>query len=121
MGSTEVLRKVIVRVVYCSKCGKLNSDTAVVCDNCGAPLSLSQPKSNFQTNQFNDKSKRRYQRKSGSGVGMLIIGIIIVLIGIGVLFPQVSNVVPWWNIFLIVVGIWLLIIGVRQSRKRLNQ
>jgi len=69
--------------VYFSKCGTENSDDASCCKKFGAPL---------QATLMQDWGSHRHRHHDhsllGSGIGALVIGIIIIVAGLGILFPE---------------------------------
>jgi len=107
-------------MVYCSRCGTLNTDTTMTCSNCGAPLSGS------ENRPYSRIERRRYYRENygysrgGGGIGLLIIGLFIILIGIAALAGFTAFWNYFWPIVLVLVGIWILILGLRYNR-RYNQ
>ncbi len=117
------MREVIVHrhredeiMVYCSKCGTLNSDSANNCINCGALL-----KAGSASNHGPDWRYRRYEGgyyRRGSGIGALIFGAIVIVLGLSFLLSEVYGLsIPWWPIILILIGLWVLISGFRRSRR----
>ena len=109
-------------MVYCSKCGTQNPDTATVCSNCGAPLyTVGQ--------QYPGSEREHYKRMEGECFGLpnggmivaIIFGALIILVGFG-LFLQASgyNFSIWsfiWPFILIVFGI-LILAGALYRRQR---
>lgn len=98
-------------MVYCSKCGTKNDDTAVVCTNCGATL---------QTGTY---ASRRYERRRaeqecfglphGGAIVGIAIGVIVLIWGFTILAQQtglITQPIDIWPIALIIVGI-LVIVG----------
>lgn len=105
-------------MVYCAKCRTLNSVDPSFCIKCGTSL-----KDQMETNAYSryghyDKEPQ-YQRKN-AGMSVLIFGIIIIIIGLSLLFPEVSSKIPWWPIILILVGCWLIFVALRK-RARFTQ
>jgi uncharacterized membrane protein YvbJ len=98
-------------MVYCTKCGTKNEDTALVCVNCGASL---------ETGTY---VSRRYERRRmekecfglphGGAIVGIAIGIIILIWGF-ITFAQqtgaIRGTVDIWPIALIIFGI-LIVIG----------
>jgi uncharacterized membrane protein YvbJ len=98
-------------MVYCTKCGTKNEDTALVCVNCGASL---------QTGTY---VSRRYERRRieqecfglphGGAILGIAIGVIIILWGLIWLGQQtgvIAQTVEMWPIAAIILGI-LIVIG----------
>ncbi|MCW3999543.1 MAG: zinc-ribbon domain-containing protein [Candidatus Bathyarchaeota archaeon] len=101
-------------MVYCTRCGTQNPDGAIHCSNCGAPLNMdSRPYTRYEYRHYY-RDERRHQ---GSGIGLLIAGLFIVIIGLAAL----TNFWAFWNYFwplvLILIGIWVLLLGLRRSRR----
>ncbi len=98
-------------MVYCTKCGTKNEDTAVVCVNCGGSL------------ETGTTVSRRYERRraeqecfglpNGGAIVGIAIGVIILIWGI-ITFGQQSGAISanvnFWPIALIIFGI-LIVIG----------
>ena len=90
-------------MVYCTKCGSKNDDTAVVCANCGASL---------QTGTY---ASRRYERRRaeqecfglphGGAIVGVIIGVLILLWGFTILANVTFN---FWPLALIIIGILIV-------------
>ena len=108
-------------MVYCSKCGTLNPDTAVNCSNCGSPLYAgdSRPYSRYERRRYYQENYGHYHRE-GNGVGLLIAGIFIILIGLVALYGFSAFWNYFWPIALILLGFWILVLGLRHNR-RYNQ
>jgi uncharacterized membrane protein YvbJ len=105
-------------MVYCTKCGTKNDDTAVVCTNCGASL---------QTGTY---TSRRYERRRaeqecfglphGGAIVGIAIGIIIIIWALIILGQQYSWIpqnVNLWPFILIIFGI-LIVIGAIYGMSR---
>ncbi|MCW4009672.1 MAG: zinc ribbon domain-containing protein [Candidatus Bathyarchaeota archaeon] len=107
-------------MVYCSKCGTLNSDDANVCGNCGAPLATA-----ARQKQYAPWNHRHYQKEyhtgRGSGFGALFAGIVIILVGLALLFSQIYGIKINWDVWfaigIVIVGLWLIFVAFRRSRR----
>jgi len=66
-------------LVYCTRCGTLNSDTAVNYSNGGAPLfgPENRPQSRYERRRYY-RENYGYSRGGGGGVGLLILGLFII-------------------------------------------
>ena len=102
-------------MVYCTKCGTLNADTATICSNCGAPL-------NAENRPYTRYDRRRYYEEGyhrrGNDFGLLIAGLFILLLGLAALFRSLN--VFWqyfWPVVLILLGAWILLWGLRRNRR----
>lgn len=80
---------------YCPKCGETNKDTSVFCENCGAEI----PKTGYVPSSSKippeSKSSGGWWSQQSSGVkagiaigGICCIGIIVVIVLLGVFFPD---------------------------------
>jgi len=105
-------------VVYCSKCGTLNSDDASVCSNCGAPLHGARVESSPYTRHRRwEEEYRDYPRRSGA-FAALAMGLIIILAGFSILLSDVYNInIPWGSIFLVFVGVLMIVAGLRARSR----
>jgi len=96
-------------MVYCSKCGTKNDDTAVVCTNCGA---------NLQTGTY---TSRRYERRRaeqecfglphGGAIAGIVIGILVLFWGFTILAQQtgwITRPIDIWPLVLIIIGILIV-------------
>lgn len=108
-----------IELVYCSKCGTKNEDTATYCVKCG---------NNLQTGTT---ETRRYERRRvenecfglphGGAIVGIVIGVLLLLWGIFTLAQQqglIATTPNLWFVFLIILGI-LIIAGAlyRTSRR----
>lgn len=112
------IEKIGKKMVYCSKCGTQNADTANNCTNCGASL-----QSSYGANPNEWHSTRQHyhydhhQRRNG-GIGLLIAGLIIVILGVSLLYDSFGLFITYfWPIIMVVLGIWLLIRALRWSQR----
>lgn len=106
-------------MVYCSYCGILNSADANVCSECGKSLQVPQREAENPCSHSSSSKDYPYHQR-GAGMGALFFGIVIVMIGLSMLFPEVSSKIPWWPIVLIIVGGWLIITGLRMRNKTMQ-
>ncbi len=109
----------MTRLVYCTKCGSKNEDTAVVCVKCGA---------NLQTGTV---ESRRYERKRAEGdcfglphggaIAGIVIGALIFLWGFFMLAEQqrwVTQAPELWWLVIIIIGILMVAGGIYRSTRR---
>ncbi len=107
-------------MVYCSKCGTLNSDDAQVCSNCGSPLQGARAASQPYTRRWRWEEERHMYPRRGGSIAVLVIGLIIVLVGVSLYAEQVYGVnIHLGEIFLILIG--LLLVGVYFRARRWSQ
>ncbi|MCL2686866.1 MAG: hypothetical protein FWE73_10885 [Candidatus Bathyarchaeota archaeon] len=100
------------------QCGAFNAEGSLNCSNCGAPLvaqkAETRPYNRYvQYRSYGDATPKR----DHSGLGLFIMGLLIVLIGGVALRGSVEFWTYFWPIILILLGVWVLILGVQRSRK----
>ena len=79
-------------MIYCTKCGKQNPDTAKFCTGCGATLTNSSVQPTQQTTSANAPNPFTDEPAKKNKTAWIIIGIIIFLgLGIGAYFMFFSN------------------------------
>jgi hypothetical protein len=106
-------------MVYCTKCGAKNEETAAVCVKCGAPLHKTAVP--LWTYERRRAEKECFGLPHGGAIVGLVIGILIILVGLS----QVPGILPseinlWdyiWPLVIIIFGI-LLIAGALYSYSR---
>ena len=109
-------------MVYCSKCGTKNDDTARNCTNCGAPL--------YTVGGTYPGSEREHYRRvenecfglpNGGMIAGLVFGIIVLFIGLGLFLQAGGYIVNFgnyiWPILLIIFGL-LVVLGAVYGRRR---
>jgi ribosomal protein L40E len=109
-----------IKMVYCSKCGTLNPDDAAVCSKCGAPLQAPTGQEQYGAYWRHRHYEGDYYQhyRGGRGIGAFIFGVIIIFIGLSFLLSELYNITfPWWPAIIIILGLWLLYIGFRRSRR----
>jgi hypothetical protein len=104
------------KMVYCTRCGTQNSDTAANCSNCGAPLfsDQSRPYTRYERYRYYEGTTRHH---GGSGIGLLIAGLFIIIIGVAALTGFTAFWTYFWPIVIILIGVWILTLGLRHSRR----
>jgi ribosomal protein L40E len=106
------------RMVYCTKCGTQNPDTAVNCSNCGTPILGVNPQDWHYTRHQNRHYEREGNRRN-SGVGLLIAGLFVLALGLTLLYGDWALFWKYfWPVVLVILGIWLLIRGLMWSQRR---
>lgn len=112
-------------MTYCSNCGTKNDDDAEFCKKCGASL---KGEKKGKEKEFDKKCEEECQGgPSGRGWGIFW-GIIILFIGLGIIFELVIKKIPkgdfpsslqwlpdfpYGFIFAILIGIFVIIFGLR--------
>jgi uncharacterized membrane protein YvbJ len=99
-------------MVYCSKCGTKNDDTAEYCVKCGAKLKVSKDKSlEKRIEEGAEKFGRHAEEECfglpHSGLMFGLVGIIIILVGI----LSLAGIEYWrsfWAIIIIIFGVLIL-------------
>ncbi len=106
-------------MVYCSKCGTQNPDTATTCSNCGAPLYT-------VGGQYPGSEREHYKRVESECFGLphggiiatIVLGTIIILVGLGLFLQATYNInVNFWPFILVILGI-LIVAGALYRRRR---
>ena len=118
-------------MVYCTKCGTKNEETAEYCVNCGAPLKISKEKSLEQRIEEGAEEFGRRAEEWGESFGKraedecfglphggtifgLVIGIMIVVLGLSWLAGIDLEI---WPVIIIIFGL-LISIGAAYSLTR---
>jgi uncharacterized membrane protein YvbJ len=109
-------------MVYCTRCGTLNPDTAINCSNCGATINNSNAENRpydrrEQRHRYYEERYRNYGR--GRGFGLLIGGLFVILIAIGLIYGVVWQF--FWPIVLVIIGIWLIAMFLTRNRRYSRQ
>jgi uncharacterized membrane protein YvbJ len=106
-------------LVYCSKCGTKNEDTATYCVKCGMSL------------QTGTRESRRIERRRAEGecfglphggaIAGIVIGALILIWGLLSIAQQqnwISTQIEFWWIAIIVLGILIIAGGIYRSTRR---
>lgn len=98
------------KMVYCTKCGTNNVDGATVCVNCGASLYGASGEGRLHLRRGWYEKEYGFHKRGNPIVG-LIVGIIVIFIGASFMLREYGILVPWWEILLILFGIYLVLRG----------
>jgi tetrahydromethanopterin S-methyltransferase subunit E len=104
-------------MVYCTKCGTNNVDTASACVNCGLPLYGASGERKPQVTPYD--REYHYRRRGRTLVGIFI-GLMMILASFGLLLSELYGIrIPWVPIMLILIGVFILarLLLVRNSRR----
>ena len=106
-------------LVYCSKCGTKNEDTATYCVKCGMSL------------QTGTTESRRHERRRaesecfglphGGAIAGIVIGALILIWGLLTIAQQqnlLSTQIEFWWIAIIVLGILIIAGGIYRATRR---
>ena len=94
-------------MVYCTKCGTNNLESATVCVQCGAPIYGTSGESKPYVGRVRYERKYGFQGR-GTPIAGLIIGMIVIFIGLSFLLREYDITIPWWEILLILLGVYLV-------------
>lgn len=104
-------------MVYCTKCGTNNADDAKVCVNCGTALYGASGEGRPYMGYV--RYERRYGvHRGGRPIAGLIIGAIVIFIGLSLLLQEYGIPIPWWEIIIILLGVYLVARWVRVWNRR---
>ncbi len=103
-------------MVYCTKCGTSNPDTAQNCSKCGAPLYTT-----GESPHYRRMENECFGLPRGGAIVGIAIGAIILLWGL-IWFLQQSNIISpdiqIWPIAIIIFGILIVAGAIYGMRKR---
>ena len=106
-------------MVYCSKCGTQNDDTATTCSNCGAPLyTVGERYSGSEREHYRQVENECFGLPNGGMIVTIVIGAIIILVGLTLFLQTTYNInIDVWPFILVIVGI-LIVVGAAFRRRR---
>lgn len=105
-------------MVYCTRCGNQNPDTAINCSNCGAPLYSGEARPYNPQYENRRYYREEYRHKSGGeGIGLLIVGLFIVVIGLAAITGFTLFWTYFWPLVIILIGVWVIFVGLRRNRR----
>jgi uncharacterized membrane protein YvbJ len=96
-------------MVYCTNCGTNNADDATICVKCGVPLhgAVGAGRTRWGRARY-EREYSSFYRKDRPLIGV-IIGILVIFIGLSFLLREYGILIPWWEIILIIFGIYLIV------------
>ena len=107
-------------MVYCTKCGTQNPDTATNCSNCGETLYTGEARPynapQYEHRHYHDY-EYRHRRHGGEGFGLLIAGLFIIIIGLAAITGFDLFWVYFWPLVIILIGVWIIFLGLRRNRR----
>ena len=104
-------------MVYCTNCGTNNADDATICVKCGAPIHGTSGEGRTRWGRARYEREHGFYRRDRPFIG-IIIGIIVIFIGLSFLLREYDILIPWWEIILIIFGIYLVIRWLRVWNRR---
>ena len=106
-------------MVYCSKCGTQNPDTATTCSNCGAPLyTVGERYPGSEREHYKRVESECFGLPNGGMIVAIVFGIIIILVGLTLFLRATYNInIDVWPFILVIVGV-LIVAGALFRRRR---
>jgi len=100
---------------FCGHCGTSLQSGSSHCPRCGTATSSTSASPAYATRR-ESRAERRAARRQGprSGYGGLVVATILVVVGLGVFFPEL----PWymfWGCLWIVLGAWIAVAWTRRD------
>jgi len=91
---------------YCDKCGAPLQAGSAYCPSCGASVAPLAPSATASPTYVIRRESRAERRANRSGYGGLVVATILVVVGLGIFFPEL----PWqvfWGCLWILLGVWI--------------
>jgi hypothetical protein len=104
-------------MVYCTHCGTNNADDATICVKCGAPLHGAAGGSRTSWGRTRYEREYGFHGRDRPLIG-IIIGIAVIFIGLSFLLGEYGIIVPWWEILIILLGIYFVAQALRVWNRR---
>ncbi len=106
-------------MVYCSKCGTQNADTAVNCSNCGTPLyTVGERYRGSEREHYRRVEKECFGLPNGGMIAAIVFGVIIILLGVSMMLQTMYSInIPVWPLIIIIFGV-LILAGALYRRSR---
>jgi uncharacterized membrane protein YvbJ len=108
-------------MVYCSKCGTKNEDTAKMCSNCGAPLyTVGESYRGSDREHYRRVQNECFGLPNGGMIAGVVLGALIIIWGLSIFLESTYNItINLWPIILIIFGV-LMVAGTlyRWSRRK---
>ena len=106
-------------MVYCSKCGTQNPDSATTCSNCGAPLyTVGERYPGSEREHYKRVESECFGLPNGGMIVAIVFGAIIILVGLSLFLQTTYDInIDVWPFILVIVGI-LIVVGALYRRRR---
>jgi len=107
-----------IKVVYCSKCGTKNEDSAVSCVKCGASLQTGTVATRWAERR--KAEQECFGLPQGGAIAAIVFGVIVLIFGVFLLLQQAGVIVgasfPWF-LLAIIFGV-LMVAGAIYTMSR---
>jgi uncharacterized membrane protein YvbJ len=104
-------------MVYCTNCGTNNADDATVCVKCGALLHGTAGEGRTGWGRALYEREYGFHGRDRPLIG-IIIGIVVIFIGFSFLLREYGIPVPWFEILIILLGVYLVARALRVWNRR---
>jgi uncharacterized membrane protein YvbJ len=107
-------------MVYCTRCGTRNDDTARNCTNCGAPLyTVGEQYPGSERESYRRVEHECFGIPNGTMIVAVIVGLIVIIWGLTILLQTMYNIaIDIWPLVLIIVGVLIVIAAVYGRQRR---
>src|SRR4030067_3048500 len=107
-------------MVYCSKCGTQNPDSATTCSNCGAPLyTVGGRYPGSEREHYKRVESECFGLPNGGIIASIVFGTIIVLVGLGLFLQTQYNIsINFRPFILVIIGILIVAGGVNTHSRQ---
>src|SRR4030066_2596690 len=98
-------------MVYCSKCGTQNPDTAKTCSNCGAPLyTVGERYPGSEREHYKRVESACFGLPNGGMIVAIVFGAIIILVSLSLFLQTTYDInIDVWPFILVIVGILIVV------------
>ena len=105
-------------MVYCTNCGTTNADDATISVKCGTLLHGATGGGRTSLGRSRYERGHGFRGRDRPLIGIIIIGIVIIFIGLSFLLSEYGITVPWWEILIILLGVYLVAQALRVWNRR---